>query len=297
MTVLTDVSADLAAVVKAASPTVVRVEGRRRMPATGIVWSADGLILTANHVVRADEGIGVGFEDGRILEATLRGRDRSTDLALLQVEATDLAALPIASEDEMAIGQFVVALGRPGHNVQATLGIISAIGNPWRTRGGGVIDGYVQTDVLMYPGFSGGPLLAADGSLIGLNSSAMVQGVSVALPGMTLRRVANSLQEHGRLRRGYLGVSTQSVRLPQLLAEELGQRRGLLIVGVEPDSPAEQGGLTLGDTIVGVGETTVRNHDDLLATLIDSNLDEKVPVRVVRAGELQVFSVRLGEGG
>lgn len=295
MTNLTDFSRDLSALVKSADSSVVRVEGRRRLPASGLVWSAEGHILTADHVLRADEGLQVGLADGRVLPAELLGRDRSTDLALLKVEAAEMAPLPFSPGEALAVGSLVLALGRPGRSIQATIGILSAIGESWRTRRGGHVDHFLQTDVLMYPGFSGGALLGPDGQLLGLNSSALVQGISVTLPVATLQRVAAGLQEHGQLRRGYLGVSTQSVRLPRALAEALDQHRGLLIVAVEPDSPAEAAGLTLGDTIVTMGDTAVRSHDDLLAQLIDSNLDEKVPVRVVRAGDLHTVNVKLGE--
>ena len=295
MTSLMTFSTELAAVTKAAGTAVVRVNGRRRLPASGIIWSAEGHILTADHVLRADEGITVGLPDGRVLDAVLLGRDRTTDLALLHVEATDFAPLPLAEAEHTGVGNLVLALGRPGRSVQATIGILSGLGDSWRTRHGGQIDQFMQTDVLMYPGFSGGPLLAADGTLLGLNSSALLQGVSVTLPVATLQRVANGLQEHGRMRRGYLGVSTQSVHLPQAMAETLGRRRGLLVVAVEPGSPAEEGGLTLGDAIVALGDTVVRSHDDLLACLISGDLYEKVPVTVIRAGELQTINVKLGE--
>lgn len=294
MTTLTALSQDLAALTKGSSPAVVRVEGRRRMPASGIVWSEQGHILTADHVVRSDENLQVGLEDGRTVPAQLVGRDRSTDLALLKIDETGLAPLPLPAADPQ-VGNLVLALGRPGRHVQATIGIISALGGAWRTRRGGQIEQFLQTDVLMYPGFSGGPLVDSEGRLIGLNSSALVQGISVTLPVAALQRVAGALQEHGRLRRGYLGVSTQIVRLPQGVAEALGQRRGLLIVAVEPGSPAEQSGLTLGDTIVSLGETAVRDHDDLLAQLMAADLDEKVPVRIVRAGELHTLNIKLGE--
>ncbi len=295
MTTLGEVSRDLAVVTKSAGSAVVRVEGRRRLPATGVIWSPEGHILTADHVVRADEGIRIGLEDGRVLEAVVIGRDQSTDLALLKVEASNLAPFATANTEELAVGQLVLALGRPGSHVQATIGILSSLAESWHTRRGGQIEQFVQTDVLMYPGFSGGPLLGADGGLIGINSSALVQGISVTLPLATLQRVAGALLEHGRVRRGYLGVSTQAVRLPQPLGEILGQRRGLLIVAVEPGSPAEKGGLSLGDTIVGLGEGAIRTHDDLLRQLTNSDLDEKIPVRVIRTGELQTLNVKLGE--
>jgi S1-C subfamily serine protease len=290
-----DLSQGLADVVTASSPAVVRVEGRRRLGATGIVWSADGLIITANHVLRHDENIQVGLNDGQTVEATLLGRDPSTDLALLQVAASGLAPLNQTDEAGMGVGHLVLALGRPGRTVQATLGIVSAYSSEWRTEVGGQIDHYLQTDVIMYPGFSGGPLVGADGRLLGLNTSALGQGVSLAIPNATLSRVAEVLRTHGRIRRGYLGVSTQRARLPEATAEALNQKRGLLIVSVEAGSPAAEGGLTLGDTIVGIGSQTIQNHDDLLGALSGEVVGQKEVVRILRGGELQELQVKIGE--
>jgi S1-C subfamily serine protease len=293
-TVLEDLSAALAQAVEAAGPAVARIEGRRRLPASGIVWSADGVVVTANHVVRHDEGLMVGLADGSAVKATLAGRDPSTDLAVLRVEATGLAAAARAG-DSLQVGHLVLALGRPGRTVQATLGIVSALGEGWRTGLGGHVDRYLQTDVVMYPGFSGGPLVTATGQVAGLNSSALMRGTSVSLPVATVNRVVETLLAHGRMRRGYLGVSTQPVRLPAGLAEQVGQETGLLVVSVEAGSPAEQGGLVLGDTIVGLDGTAVRHHDDLLAMLSGDRVGSKLPLQIIRGGEARALNVTLGE--
>ncbi len=293
--ILADVSNALADIVKKASPGVVRVEGRRRLPATGIVWSSDGLIMTASHVIRRDEGIQVGLGDGRAVTAELVGRDHSTDLALLRVDAKDLVPFTEANKQTVNVASIVLALGRPGKTVQATLGIISALGDSWRTGHGGIIDRYLQTDVVMYPGFSGGPLVDAGGGLVGLNSSALVRGVSLALPYVTMARVADSLLVHGRIRRGYLGVSTQRAKLPEATVAELNQKIGLLIVSVESGSPAEVGGLTLGDTIVAVAEKQVESHEDLLACLSGDRINTAVPISILRGGKVETIEVTIGE--
>jgi S1-C subfamily serine protease len=292
--VLSELSNALAETVKSAGPGVVRVEARRRLPASGIVWSADGVIVTANHVVNQDEGIVLGLDDGNTVEATLVGRDPSTDLAVLRAKAT-LQPLTEANKQALGVGNFVLALGRPGRTVQATLGIISALGDSWRTGHGGLIDRYLQTDLVMYPGFSGGPLVGADGTLVGLNTSALARGVSVAVPTLTLARVADTLLAHGRVRRGYLGVSTQRVHLPDAVRGQLGQKRGLLVIEVEKDSPAEKSGLTLGDTIVALANEAVQNHDDLLALLTGDRVGTAVPLKILRGGQLQTVDVTIGE--
>ena len=295
MSTFSDISKGMAEVVTNASQSIVRVEARRRLPATGIVWSADGVIVTANHVVRTEEGIGIGLPDGTTTTATLLGRDRSTDIAVLKVEATDLIPLTETNKQELGVGNLILALGRPGKTVQATLGVVSALGDGWRTGRGGHIDRYLQTDVTMYPGFSGGPLVDASGQLVGLNTSALARGVSLTIPTATVARVVASLEEHGRIRRGYLGVSTQRARLPEALRGELNQKRGLLIVSVEPDSPADHAGLTLGDTIVTMAGESVQNHDDLLAQLSGDRVGTAVAVQIVRGGQIENSEVVVGE--
>lgn len=283
--VLTELSAALAAAVAQADSGIVRVEGRRRLGATGIVWGEDGTIITANHVVNRDENLKVGLPDGSRVNASLVGRDPTTDLALLKAESNGLSPLTEGNKQELGVGNLVLALGRPGRTVQATLGIVSALGEGWRTRQGGQIDRYLQTDVVMYPGFSGGPLVDAAGQLIGLNSSALGRGVSLTIPTPTLARVADSLMAHGRVQRGYLGVSTQRVHLPDEVKAELNQKRGLLVVSVESDSPAAKAGLTLGDTLVAFNDSAVQSHDDLLAKLTGDLVDTAVPLKFVRGGE------------
>lgn len=295
MTLFAELSTAIADTVASAGNAVVRVDGRKRLPATGIIWSADGLIVTANHVVQRDDQIKVGLPDGTTVDATLVGRDPSTDIAVLRVEATGLTAITEAEKDSLAVGALSLALGRPGQTVQASMGILSAVGDSWRTGMGGVIDRYLQVDLVMYPGFSGGPLIDGHGRLLGLATSALARGVNLAIPTATVARVVESLVEHGHIKRGYLGVSTQQVRLPDAAKETLGQKRGLLIVSVETDSPAEQGGLTLGDTIVAVADTAVSNHDDLIAQLSGDRVGQAVTIKILRGGEVKSVDITIGD--
>lgn len=295
--VLQHVSTALATMVEAASAGVVRVEARRRLAATGIVWSPDGTVITAHHVVEQDDSISLGLPDGQTVAATLVGRDPTTDLAVLRAQTTGLTP-PLWAESEghrPRVGHLALALGRPGQTIQATLGIVSALGESWRTPGGGLIDCYLQTDVVMYPGFSGGPLVNASGQVVGLNTSALLRNISLTVPVPTLRRVVSMLLAHGRVRRGFLGVSIQPVRLPAALAQQLGQETGLLLVAVEPEGPAEQGGLLLGDTLVTLDDAPVRQHDDLLALMTPERIDTAVPVRIIRSGQLQELRIIVGE--
>ncbi len=293
--ILSNLSEALAEMADRGGRGVVRVEARRRLPASGIVWSADGLVVTAHHIVRRDDNIQVGLPDGRAVAATLVGRDPSTDLAVLRAEATDLTPAVWATPDGLRVGHLVLALGRPGRTVQATLGIVSALGNEWRTPAGGKLDRYLQTDVVMYPGFSGGPLVDAAGQVLGLNTSALLRGVSLTVPAPTVRRVVEALQAHGRMRRGFLGVGAQAVRLPEAIARQVGQETGLLLVSVNPGGPAEKAGLLLGDTILSLDNHPVRQMDDLLALLTAERVGVTTSVRFVRGGQVQERSVVIGE--
>jgi S1-C subfamily serine protease len=293
--ILSNLSEALAEIADRGGRSVVRVEARRRLPASGIVWSPDGLVVTAHHIVRRDDNISVGLPDGRTVPATLVGRDPTTDLAVLRAEATDLTPAAWAAPDELRVGHIVLALGRPGRTVQATLGIVSALGDEWRTPAGGKLDRYLQTDVVMYPGFSGGPLVDAAGQVLGLNTSALLRGVSLTVPAPTVRRVVEALQAHGRMRRGFLGVGAQAVRLPEAVARQVGQETGLLLVSVNPGGPAEEAGLLLGDTIVSLDNHPVRHMDDLLALLSAERVGVTTSVRFVRGGQVQERSVVIGE--
>jgi S1-C subfamily serine protease len=296
---LHDLSNALAATVGQVEAGIVRVEARRRAAASGIVWTAEGVILTAHHVVERPDKIQVGLPDGQTVTATLAGRDPTTDLAVLRLPVTDLTPAERAPEggNPLQVGQLVLAVARPGAWVQASLGVISALGARWRTPPGGEIDQYVQTDVVMYPGFSGGALVNAAGQLVGLNSSALRRGASVTIPLTTLELVVETLLAHGRMRRGYLGVNTQPVRLPEAVKQQLNQETGLMLAGIEPDSPAEKSGLLLGDVLVSLAGAPIRHHDDLLITLTGERIGQAVSFRLLRGGELKEVAVTIGEKG
>jgi len=292
---LESMSKALADTVEAASAGVVRVEARRRLPATGIVWSSDGIIVTTHHVVERDDNITIGFANGETASATLVGRDPHTDLAVLRVQKSDLAALPQASFETLRVGHLVLALGRPGESVLSSLGIVSALEPTERPRGGSQLDHYLQTSVAMYPGFSGGPLLDMSGKVLGINTSAM-RGVSLTIPTPTIVRVTEALLKHGKVKQGYLGVGAQPVRLPEAIKGQVdGQETGLLIASVEPGSPADKSGLLLGDTLITFDGVALNQLDDLLGLLTSSRVGTAVPTRLARGGQVQEIKVTVGE--
>ncbi len=262
---LARVSDKLAAVVDAVAPSVVRVNARRRWPGSGVVWAPEGIIVTADHVVEHEERAEVGLADGRTLPATLVGRDPTTDVAVLRVEETGLSAPSWANPDDLRVGHMLLALARPGRTVRAAWGIVSALGERWRTSAGGEIDRYLQTDIRLFPGFSGGPLVDPSGKVRGLATAGLMRGMSLAVPVPTLRRVVDVLLTHGRVRRGYLGVGAHPVRLPARLRQQTGQETGLILVSVELGSPAERGGLLQGDVLLAADGQPVHRLDDLMA--------------------------------
>ncbi len=281
---LQEFSDALADAVKVAGQNTVRIEARRRLPATGIVWEG-GLIITAHHVVEKSEGIKVGLPDGSMVEAKLVGRDPSTDIAVLRAE-TNLSGFQVA-EGEARVGHLVVAIGRSGSDVQASLGIINTHIHIRQETA-------LQTDVVMYPGFSGGPLIDASGRLLGMNTSAMSNG-SLTIPVAILHRVAGQIAEHGKVKRGFIGVSLQPVRLNDSISALAGQSKGLLIVGTEQDGPADKAGLFQGDIVVTFDSLKVTHLEELLGMLNGERVGRPVPVQIVRGGQLHEVTITVGE--
>ncbi len=295
MSKISDLSTDLAGIIKNASQSIVRVEARRWTPASGSVWSQDGIIVTAHHAIEKDDQIKVGLPDGTTVSASLVGRDPSTDLAVLRVPASGLTALAQAPEASIQVGNLALAAARPGDQVQVSLGIVSALEGAWRTPAGGQVDRYLFADLVMYPGFSGGPLLDADGQFLGTNTTGLLRNQVATLTAATVKRVVETLLAHGHMRRAYLGIGSQPARLPAGVASTVGQETGLLINSVEAGSPAEKGGLSLGDTLINLDGQSIRHLDDLSAALNGLEPGKAVIISAVRGGTAQSFNVTLGE--
>jgi S1-C subfamily serine protease len=294
MSTLKDLSDDIAALVEKASKSVVRVDARRGRAGTGIVWD-NGLVLTANHVVEQEDEIQVVVDD-KSTKATLVGRDPATDLALLKVEGLSAPAMARAKVDDLKPGQIVLAIGRPG-SLKATFGTISAVSSSWRGWRGSEIEHLIQTNAPLYPGFSGGPLVDVDGRAVGMNSWVFGRGDGRAVAMDVAERVVASLKADGRIRRPYLGIGTQEVALPEPVKAKAKQDSGLLIVAVEPQSPADKAGLMQGDTLVALNGTTTSSLEDLYSGLRKAKVGATQTVRVVRAGELKDLQVTVGEAG
>jgi S1-C subfamily serine protease len=283
----------LSAAVEQAGQSVVRVEARRRIPASGIVWS-DSYIVTADHAIQREDEITVGTADGTQAAATLVGRDATTDLALLRVDGLGQRAAQWAEPGALRVGQLVLALGRPGRTVRAVLGILGVVGEAWRTLGGAELERYVQPDLALPAGFSGGALVDMRGQAVGVNTSGLTRH-PMTVPASSVRRVVEALAADGRIRRAYLGVGVQPVRVPQGLSAPVGHDAGLLILSVESGSPAERAGLLLGDTLLTLGGQSLRRPSDLIAFLSGERIGSSTTAQVLRGGRVMEVAVTAGE--
>jgi S1-C subfamily serine protease len=339
--ILTSLSNDLATAVERGAAGTVTVHARRRLPASGILWTTDGLVVTANHVVERDDEITVGLPDGRTVNATVVGRDGGSDIAVLRVDATDLTPAPRTSE-EIKPGHLVLAIGRPGEGGPMTsFGVVSMIGGPTnaggprggRGRHGGRPQGgpppmrpgfqrgpggpgfpggegrgwggfpgsgvglekYIRADVAMLPGFSGGPLVTANGEVAGLNTSFYGRLGGITIPNDVIQPIVDSLVTHGKVRRGFLGVGLQMVTLPDAQASAAGQTEGLLVVNVETGGPADQAGLLIGDVLLTISGTPVTNVETLQERLTSDTIGVATPVGIIRGGALTTVSVTVGD--
>ena len=290
---LSDAMADAA---ERAGKSTVLVDARRRFPASGIAFAQD-LILTADHVVEREDDIKVILADGTEVTARIAGRDPGTDLAVLKLDSASATPAEV-SKTAARVGQLVLAIGRPStKGIESSFGTINSISGPVRTGRGSMLDGYIKTDVVSYPGFSGGPLVNGDGTILGINTSGFGHGGAITIPADIAWKIAETLAKHGKIKRGYLGIRSQVVELPADAKKALKREQdsGLLLVGLEADSPAGKGGMMVGDILVGVAGEPVAHQDDLYVRLKGDVVGKSIPIDILRGGKLQAVQVEIGE--
>lgn len=290
---LSTLSDQLADAVERAGPAVVQVNGRPRRPSSGVVY-APTFVLAAEHALEREDDLTVETVSGPPLAAQLVGRDLASDLAVLRVPGLGTEPARTAS-GPARVGQFVLAVGRPGnHELMASIGIVSAIGGPVRTRGG-MLEEYIRTDATPYPGFSGGGLIDARGAVLGILTTGLAGGAAFAVPAPLAWRLAEPLARQGYVPRGWLGIGSQPVRIPA--GQRAGQRHetGLLIVELAPESPALRGGLLLGDILVTLDGQAVDDGEALQALLGGERVGRTVVVQVLRGGALATLQVTVGQ--
>lgn len=290
---LSTLSDQLADAVERVGRSIVQVNGRPRRPSSGVVY-APTLVLAADHAIEHEEDLTVDTATGPTLSAQLVGRDLPSDLAVLRVPG--LGAEPAVGASAPArVGQFVLAVGRPGaRELMASIGIVSAVGGPVRTRGG-MLDQYIRTDATPYPGFSGGALIDARGAVLGILTTGLAGGAALAVPAALAWHLAETLARQGFIARGWLGIGTQPVRIPPAQRAGLGHETGLLIVELAAQSPALHGGLLLGDILVTLDGQAVDDGEALQALLGGERVGRPVAVQVLRGGALLTLEVTVGQ--
>jgi S1-C subfamily serine protease len=279
---LAALSNDIAGTVERVASSVVAVEGRARLGSSGF-FIRPGLIVTADHALENDE-IEIVRADGESETATIAGRDPSTDLALLRVQSAG-TPLEFAAPDALRVGAIALAVARDDDgDLAAAMGVISAVGGAWRTWQGGDVDRFIRPDLSLYPRFSGSPLVDVTGRVIGLNTGGLSRRQTLTVPASTIERVVDALLTRGgRIPRGYLGVALQGVQ------------GGAIVLGVEPKSPADQGGLIVGDIITAIAGKSVEDADDVHAQLGAGTVGKQLAVSVRRGGTPQQLQVTVGE--
>ncbi|MDR5752665.1 MULTISPECIES: S1C family serine protease [unclassified Caballeronia] len=294
---LVQFSEGLAQIVEQVGQGVVAVHGRRRIASSGVVWR-EGVVVTAAHTLRRDEGIDVTLNDGRTVGATLAGRDAGTDIAVLRLDGIDLTPPAAGDARSLKAGHFVLAVARGDDAAtHADSGVIGSVGRPWRTWRGGQLDAFVRLDGGLHPGFSGAALADMRGEVVGICTSALARGVGMLIPRATIDRVAEELLTRGRVARPYLGVGTQPVSLSEswVTKMQLASNRGLLVNSLAPDGPAERAGILIGDVLVEMAGNPCGDFDELHAALASAAIGQPMKVALIRGGERVECAITFGE--
>ena len=263
---------------------------------SGFIFTPDGFILTNSHVVHRASNVYVALPDGRRFEASLIGDDADTDLAVIRINAPNLAAVRLGDSKSIRVGQLAIAIGNPyGFQCTVTAGVVSALGRSLRSNSGRLIDNVIQTDAALNPGNSGGPLVNSRGEVIGVNTAVILpaQGICFAIGINTAKFVAGRLIRDGKIRRSYIGVAGQNVPLPRRLVRfhNLPVESGVLALSTERNSPAEKAGLRERDVIVSYGDQPIAGIDDLHRLLTEEEIGLHTALTVIRGSEKMALDI------
>lgn len=284
-------SAEIAGLVARIAGLTLAVQGQGRRPITATVIGPE-LAVGIHHVIDHDS-VRVRTLDGRTFEATTAGRDETRDLVLLRVPGLDIAAAPAAAAAP-AMGDLIVSVSRTWNGQPtSSLGVIGSLGGPMRTGRSGAVTQIIYADVGATPGISGSPLVNVAGEVVAIVNAGIARGIPLALPISDVQESVRTLGEHGRVRRGFIGVGLQPVALPE--RQHASKRRGLLVVGVEPGSPADAAGLYVGDVIVGAGGEPTRDTDELQRWLTGDRVGTALALEVVRGAATEAVSLTIGD--
>lgn len=267
-------------------PSVVKIDAERG-GGSGVLFTPDGLILTNSHVVERAGTLTAVLSDGRSMRADLVGQDADTDLAVVRVAGSSLPWATLGDSHAVRVGQIAIAIGNPyGFHHSVTAGVVSAMGRSLRSRSGRLMDDIIQTDAALNPGNSGGPLVTTNGDVIGVNTAMIpaAQGLCFAIGSNTARFVAAHLIRDGRIRRSFIGVQGQRVPVSRAIARanQLASTSGVLVVSVEPGSPAETAGLREGDVILAFAGEAIAGVDDLHRQLTEERIGQPAALTILR---------------
>jgi S1-C subfamily serine protease len=277
-------------------PNRSRFPGERRGTGSGFIFTPDGFILTNSHVVHRSTQLDVTLADGREFKAQLIGDDPATDLAVIRINGDHLSPVQLGDSQQVRVGQVAIAIGNPyGFQTTVTAGVVSALGRSLRTDSGRLVDNVIQTDAALNPGNSGGPLINSRGEVIGVNTAMILpaQGLCFAIAINTAKFVAGQLMQHGRVRRSFIGVGGQDTPLRRQLVRyhNLPIESGILVVSIEPQSPAQRAGLIEGDVIVGFGEQTVASIDALHRLLTHEQVGRRTALTILRRNDKLALNI------
>lgn len=300
---LSDFSAQITKAVESVGGSIVAIDARPRVATSGIVWR-EGVIVSTNHTIRRDDNITVALEGGQTAKATLVGRDTGTDLAVLKIDEEEIAKslkpAEVTETSEIKVGNIVLAVGRINAEGSATasFGIINNIGGAWRTWRGDEIERFINVDLAIYLGFSGGALIDTNGKVLGINTSAFGRGLALTIPSETVNRVVDVLLTKGKIARPYLGIGThQAVPITENLRERLNleQPSGLMILTIEADGAAEKAGVLIGDVLLSIDDKLTLEPMDVQAALWGREVGSVVNAKLLRGGEIKEIEIILGE--
>ena len=292
---LIGLSQNIAEIIETVGKSIVSIQGQR-FSCSGIYWQ-EGIIITSAENIKRPKDVTITLPNGETAPVKLLGSDRSRDVAVFETD-TKLPIAPVDRNYEPKVGQGAIAVGNSQRGLIASQGIISTVGDPWRSSLGGYIDRFIRVDLNLYSGMAGSALVNAEGQVVGFNTTGPRRSV-LTIPAATVDRVVTQLLEQGHIRRGYLGIAMQPVDLPDSLVTEfsLQTQQGLMIVNVEPQSPAAEAGILLGDILTKIETASGGKLRDLQAFLEPQNIGKAIAVELIRGGKLENISLTVGDSG